>query len=603
MINLLLPTRAATIQQLGHPAAGVIGWFDSTENLSGVTVNRESALTFAAVWCATRIISETLATLPCMLYRRTTGDSRERAVDDPRFDLIHNEPHPEMTAVSFFETLTAHMVLQGNCYALMQTNGKYITEFEPRQPDNIRPEVNGSAIEYRQLDPPKTFKSEKMLHVAGLGGDGITGWSVVKYAAQSLGTAMAADNHAASSFGNGATPPGAIVVPGRMQKDAREQLRREWNEIHQGTKKAGRIAILHGGMDFKTYGMSNEDAQLLETRKYSPREVARWFRLPPHMLADLEDSSVRANIEQQAIEFVVYSLAIWLIRWQQTLNKKLLTREERKRLYFEFLLDALLRGDAASRYAAYATARQWGWMSVNDIRQKENMNAIDGGDVYLQPSNMVPAGTVPDSLTDDLQKNVAESYSEILASGRKLVDDLATQGATVNQAIADAQFATEKQLANIREARDEIRRDIAEVGKTVVRGWDAERQSLISAANELYRSALLCRVQYQNAEVVKAARRSLHGESFINWLDTFFTEEAKHLHRRIDPAIRAYVAATGVVAIGATDGVTRRIIAGRKADALVASDGDRNGFVDRIQQLADRWEFAAAEATIERVLA
>ena len=211
---------------------------------------------------------------------------------------------------------------------------------------------------------------------------------------------------------------------------------------------------MHGGMKFTPVSMTNEDAQFLQSRQFSIREIARWFRLPPHMLADLQDSSVRANIEQQAIEFIVYSMRPWLVRWQQTLNRKLLSSDERKKMYFEFLLDALLQGDANSRFDSYMKGRQWGWLSINDIRRKENMPLVEGGDVYLQPMNMDEVGAeeeevvavppqqpppfqqepgrngdgneegVPESLRVELQKNFAESLNAIVTSGQHLRAEL-----------------------------------------------------------------------------------------------------------------------------------------------------------------------------------
>jgi HK97 family phage portal protein len=234
--------------------------------------------------------------------------------------------------------------------------------------------ADGDRIRYSIAEPKEELLSGQMLHVAGMGGDGIRGWSVVEYARQSLGAAIAADQYQSSLFGNKATPAGVLKHPMKLDKPAREHLRREWNEIHQGSGNAGRVAIMHGGMEFQAVGMTNEDAQFLQSRNFSIREIARWFRLPPHMLADLQDSSVRANIEQQAIEFIVYSMAPWLIRWQQTLNRKLLNRDERRTMYFEFLLESLLQGDSAAQAQAWSVGRQWGWYSVNDIRYSNSIS-------------------------------------------------------------------------------------------------------------------------------------------------------------------------------------------------------------------------------------
>ena len=392
LISDLLGAKRAhgtTVETLGHPQAGLIGWLGGANTVSDVVVTDATALTFSAVWCATRVIAETLASLPCVLYRRLPDGSREHALDDDRYWLVNDEPNTAMSASSFFEALTGQMVLLGNCYSRLVYDGLgRLERIDPFLPETVTPRVNGQEIEYLVSSGGEVIQSADMLHVMGLSGDGLVGYSVIAKARESLGAAIAAEQMASAQFGSGSVPGGILVSPMRLDKEKREHLRREWEEIHRGPTKGGRVAILHGGMDYKPLAISNEDSQFLQSREFSIRDVARWFRVPSHMLFDTKDSSVRANIEQQAIEFIVYSMRPWLNRWERELKRKLLTRAERKTLYFEFALDSLLRGDIASRYAAYSIARQWGWLSVNEIRQTENLNAVPGGDVYLQPSNM-----------------------------------------------------------------------------------------------------------------------------------------------------------------------------------------------------------------------
>ncbi len=557
LIDAFLPRpKAATVQTLGHPAAGVIDWLDPGANQSGQIVNSHTALTYSAVWCATRVIAETLATLPCVLYRRTANDSRERATDDPRYQLMHDRPHPAITPVAFFESLTAHMVLTGNCYARIVTGQDGLPAMlEPRMPEKVRIVADGNTIRYELMDPAEQISFEDMLHVAGLGGDGIKGWSVISMASQSVGAAMAAEERAATQHRTNAMPGGALVHPSRLSADARESLRREWNEIHGGSKNAGRVAVLHGGMDFRPFTMSNDDMQFLESRQFSIREIARWFRLPPHMLADLQDSSVRANIEQQAIEFIVYSLGPWLRRWEQTLNRQLLRPEERGSLYFEFLLDALLRGDIQSRYTAFSTARQWGWLSVNDIRKAENMNSIPGGDVYLQPVNMVPAGTTPAAIQTDMQANLSQSLQEIREQSQAIAESLASG----NQSVLDRIAASESRLESLRSDREEIKAEIAEVRKVQAMGIDlaAERRKLDA---ERMRVAL----KIERAAVIKAAKNQQHSKvPFLPWLDEWYSNQTN-----MPESWRAE----------------------SKRQLLEACDGDPASFVMRIQKTIDTWE-------------
>lgn len=588
MINALLPMRAATVQTLGHPAVGVIGWFDTTSNASGVAVTETTALTYSAVWCATRIISETIATLPCILYRRTSDDSRERATDDERYWLIHDEPHPLINPVTFFETLTAHMVLWGNCYArIVRDQRGNVNSFEPRLPDKMRVEVQGNDLRYYCSDPKEDRPSREILHACGLGNDGIQGYGVVRMAQQSIGGGMAADKQACRQFSNGALPGGLLVHPGRLDKEAREKLRADWNEVHSGADKAGKIGILHGGMDFKPISMSNEDAQFLESRQFSIREIARWFRLPPHMLADLADSSVRANIEQQAIEFIRYSLRPWICYWEQTLNRKLLDRAERKELYFEFLLEDLLRGDSVAQSVAWSTGRQWGWYSVNDIRRMMNMPPVENGDVYLQPSNMAPAGTVPGTISREFRANVARSLSAIVDEGKRLREDIEESKATVADSMERHGAALAEGLRDLRESRLEMRRDIAELGQTQVQGFTAERSGLAEAALTLFRAELACAVKIEKAEVAKAAKRQRdRGESFVGWLDSWYTAWRTELSERTRNTALCWMRITGTASskwAGLWCDESRSML-------LSASDGSQDGFTSRVQAALDHWD-------------
>lgn len=623
MIKHFLPTRAATVQTLGHPAAGVIGWFGGENNTTGEPVNQSTALTFAAVWCATRVIAETIATLPCLLYRRTGEDGRERANDDERYWLVSEEPHPLISAVSFFESQTAQMVLNGNCFAKIVKASGMPARLEPRVPDSVTMEVEGDSVRYVVSDPKDVLSPANCLHVAGLGGDGLSGWSVLKYAQQSIGQGLAADKYAGGQWGNGATPRGVLTHPMRMDKPAREMIRTEWNEVHQGAGNAGKIAILHGGMGFQAISMSNEDAQFLESRQFSIREIARWFRLPPHMLADLADSSVRANIEQQAIEFIVYSLKPWLVRWEQALNRKLLAKEERREMYYEFLLESLLRGDSAAQAQAWSIGRQWGWYSVNDIRRMMNMPPIEGGDVYLQPSNMVPADSemargdkapppapfggseppepedeeddmeeeddTPESVRGELRGNLVASLNAILDQGKQLTASLSTCGAGLEQTANKASEELTATLRSLRETRDEIRSDLLAPRKAQVFGWEAGKASLVEACNVLLRDHAKCQLRVEKAEVTKASRLVARGQNFIEWMDSWYGEHQTKLSERFQESVRC-MAAIVEPRHGMANQLAEDYCSKHKRQLLAATDGDRNTFGDRVQVILQGWQ-------------
>lgn len=617
MINLLLPSRAATIQTLGHPAAGIIGWADSSTNNTGVTVTTDTALQFAAVWCATRVISETIATLPCMLYRRKSDDSRERAKTDDRYWMMTQQPHPQMSAVSFVETLTANMVLTGNCYAEIGYRQGRIRQLDILRPDTVRVEIIKGEPVYRLIDPNRVLMAESMLHVPGLGGDGISGWSVVRYAAQSIGAGIAGDLYAGGQWGNGATPSGVLTHPMRLDKSAREHLRREWEEVHKGSNNAHKVAIMHGGMEFKPISMNNEDAQFLESRQFSVREIARWFRLPPHMLADLADSSVRANIEQQAIEFIVYSLKPWLTRWQQTLNRKLLDETERRTMYFEFLLESLLQGDSAAQATAFSIGRQWGWYSVNDIRRMMNMPPVEGGDVYLQPSNMVPADSdlargerpepmvpvmpqdqeeadeeededIDEEAAKELRSNHRQSVQAILDAAKgELSQAIKTGMENYTDLFAALDDSVADKLSNLRTMRREIQSDLVGPLLDRVHGCDV---TLVHAAHQLLHEALRCILRGEKAELVRASRCVVRGRHLTAWLDEFYTAIERDVADKIHGACKAYVTLRPDAAPDLAAVVAKSYCDTHKAAIIAASAGNRHGVADRVQSVIETWE-------------
>ena len=236
------------------------------------------------------------------------------------------------------------------------------------------------------------LRPSDMLHIPGLGFDGLVGYSPIAMAKNAIGMAIACEEYGAKFFANGAAPGGVLEHPGTIKDPQR--VRESWQSTFGGSGNANKIAVLEEGMKYTPIGISPEQAQFLETRKFQINEIARIFRVPPHMVGDLEKSSF-SNIEQQSLEFVKYTLEPWLVRWEQSIQRTLLSPEEKKRYFAKFNVEGLLRGDYASRMSGYATARQNGWMSANDIRELENMDRIpaeEGGDLYLINGNMLPLG-------------------------------------------------------------------------------------------------------------------------------------------------------------------------------------------------------------------
>lgn len=367
---------------------------------SGKRVNERTAMQMTAVYSCVRILSEAVAGLPLQFYRYTADGGKEKAVDHPLYFLLHDEPNPEMTSFVFRETLMTHLLLWGNAYSQIIRNARgEIIALYPLMPDRmeVNRDVNGHIYyEYwTSSDDAHTMKGSSVrldptdvLHIPGLGFDGLVGYSPIAMAKNAIGMAIACEEYGAKFFANGAAPSGVLEHPGTLKDPSR--VRDSWQATFGGSANANKVAVLEEGMKYTPISISPNEAQFLETRKFQIDEIARIFRVPPHMVGDLEKSSF-SNIEQQSLEFVKYTLDPWVARWEQAMVRALLTPEEKKTYFFKFNVDGLLRGDYQSRMNGYATARQNGWMSANDIRELENLDRISeeaGGDLYLINGNM-----------------------------------------------------------------------------------------------------------------------------------------------------------------------------------------------------------------------
>ena len=376
--------------------------FYTGRSTAGKAVTQRSAMQMTAVYSCVRILSEAIASLPLHLYRYTESGGKEKATDSPLYFLLHDEPNPEMTSFVFRETLMTHLLLWGNAYAQIIRNGKgEVTALYPLMPDRMTVDRDENGRLYYEYivssdDAPINKKSTvrlppfDVLHIPGLGFDGLVGYSPIAMAKNSIGMSIACEEYGSKFFANGAAPSGVLEHPGTIKDPSR--VRESWTQTFGGSSNAHKVAVLEEGMKYIPISISPEQAQFLETRKFQIDEIARIFRVPPHMVGDLEKSSF-SNIEQQSLEFVKYTLDPWVSRWEQNLVRSLLTTDEKKKYFIKFNVDGLLRGDYQSRMNGYATARQNGWMSANDIRELENLDRIpaeEGGDLYLINGNMLP---------------------------------------------------------------------------------------------------------------------------------------------------------------------------------------------------------------------
>ena len=373
---------------------------------AGKSVNERSAMQMTAVYACVRILSESIAGLPLHMYRYEDDGSKTKAVEHPLYHLLHDEPNPEMTSFIFRETLMSHLLLWGNAYAQIIRNGKGdIIALYPLMPNRMKVERDAKGQLYYEYQTMKedapTMKGavyqlypNEVLHVPGLGFDGLVGYSPIAMAKNAIGLAIAAEEYGSKFYANGAAPSGVLEHPNVLKDPAK--VRDSWNAAFGGSSNAHRVAVLEEGMKYTPISISPNEAQFLETRKFQINEIARIFRVPPHMVGDLEKSSF-SNIEQQSLEFVKYTLNPWVCRWEQALQRALLSDDEKGKYFFRFNVEGLLRGDYQSRMNGYATARQNGWMSANDIRELENLDRISaelGGDLYLVNGNMLPLSQV-----------------------------------------------------------------------------------------------------------------------------------------------------------------------------------------------------------------
>ncbi len=369
---------------------------------SGKAVNERTAMQMTAVYACVRILSEAIAELPLHLYKYREDGGKEKATGHPLYSILHDEPNPEMSSFVFRETLMTHLLLWGNAYAQIIRNGHgEIIALYPLMPNKMsvnRDSAGSLYYEYtRQMEDAPSIKGttvklkpSDVLHIPGLGFDGLVGYSPIAMAKNAIGLAIATEEYGSKFFANGAAPSGVLEHPGTIKDPAR--IRDSWNATFGGSGNANKIAVLEEGMKYTPISISPEQAQFLETRKFQIDEIARIFRVPPHMVGDLDKSSF-SNIEQQSLEFVKYTLDPWVTRWEQSIYRTLLSPNEKKDFFVKFNVEGLLRGDYVSRMNGYATARQNGWMSANDIRELENMDRIsaeDGGDLYLINGNMLP---------------------------------------------------------------------------------------------------------------------------------------------------------------------------------------------------------------------
>jgi len=465
----------------------------NTPTYAGPSVTEENAMRSGAVYACIRIISESIAALPLVLYKQN-GRDKSKATSHPLYPILHNLANPDMTALEWRELMISHCLLCGNGYSEkdIDTAGK-IRALWPLRPDKMEDMQRGAngQMYYLYRMPDQTLRaipSYRIHHLKGLG-NGLMGYSPIMQAAkQAIGLSLAAEEYGARFYSNGARPGLILRHPGKLSEAAAKRLKESYAYEHQGLSNAHRTKILEEGMDVTTIGIANNEAQFLETRKFQVTEIARIFRVPPHMLADL-DRATFSNIEQQSINFVMYTLMPWLVRHEQAIYRDLLTEGERHTMFAKYHVEGMLRGDTLSRYQSYQVAVNNTILTPNEIRELEDRNPIEGGDVLFTPVNLVTLGATPAPLP--------------------------AAAPTVEPAPAQARLLVEVAQPALLPAPQEKRAD------------DVARRALMNRHVRLFEDAASRAVKRESSDIRKAAKSKLgkrDAESFATWLESFYKQ-------------------------------------------------------------------------------
>lgn len=565
---------------------------------SGVRVDENTAQNYSAVWCATRFLAETVAQLPCSLHRRKTTGRREKMVDDSRHRMIHDRPNWQQDQFGFFEQMTAWLVNWGDCYAEKERNGRNeAVNLWPIHPSRVPAQLierdDEGRITFIVLNPDGSrtpIPEEDMLHVTGtLSEDGVTGKGVIRQARESIGVGLATERYGAALFGNGASPRLAIKHPAKLGKEAAENLRNSWREVYEGLENAHKTAILEENMSIEKLGFPPEEAQFLETRKFNVNEFARWYRLPPHVLGDLERST-NNNIEHQGLELVVYSLMPWLVRWEKALNRQLLTEEERADgWYFKFNVMALVRGDAKTRAEFYNKLFPMALLNRNEIRELEDMDPIEGGDTYyLATNNLTPLDEEGLPVMSQVSAPpVAPEPAQPVPPTPEPTDEEAS-------ALLREIKATRLEWQREREALDAAR---AELFHEHAQKQESLRDSVLGAAGLMLQEAFGRMIR---KEAQAARRAAANSTEFLDWADSFY---GKHVEQ-VREALRLPAEACGRIGCVVDAAAVAEAHCGTSRAALLAiyDTATREEFQGTVDRLASEWEQNRAEQAVRSLL-
>ena len=390
---------------------------DLDSDMEGFNIDSQTALKYSAVFACNKVLAETLASLPILEYRKKANGERDITTSTNAYDILHNQPNDEMAPFAYKEACMTALNLGGNSISQRLFNkagelvGLYPYEYTKVE---IQRNKDTKKLQYVIRDGPETttLQRDEVFHIPNMSLNGIVGLSPITYAAAAIRLGISYEQFGNNFYKNGANASGAFKSVGALSEEAFNRLKRELKKNYAGLRNTGTPMLLEEGLDFQQFTINPVDAQLLESKSFQAEDICRIYRVPQHLIQLLGHATF-TNIEQQSLEFVMYTMLPWFNRWEENINMQLLTPLERKAgFYLEFKVDSLLRGDAQSRATAYAQGRQWGWLSVNDIRKLENMPPIGpAGDIYMMPLNMGDAGQVQQ---DDQQKAMSEAIYKMI---------------------------------------------------------------------------------------------------------------------------------------------------------------------------------------------
>lgn len=639
--------RAYTLGPLTSRSPELAKYFNAGgPSMAGVAVNEYNIQNVSAVWAAVGLISDDVASLPLMLYKRSANGGKTTFDTHPLYRLLHDEPNPEMSSMVFRRTMMAHCLIWQNAYAEIERDnvGRPLYLW-PLSPDTVRVQRDArKSVVYIVSNPnggETTIPAADIIHLVGRSFDGTVGSSIVERAKESIGLAIAAEQFGATFFGNGATFGGVISFKGPKPTEmSDENYRQQLEARHQGVKRAHKLLALYNDANYTETGVEPDSAQFLETRTFQIREVARWFKIPPHKLADLADATF-SNVEQMNTEYYTSAIRPWLVLWEQELTRKLVAKLERSQQFIEHSIEGFLRGDTAARSAFYTALFHIGALTINEVRGYENLNPLAGGDEsFVQVNNLMPLSRVND-YADALIESLAppegppngphdgvittESVPPVDAGVDPVIEEMSAALASIEQRLAEntdtvrlAQAAVDARTIELADTRSKAEEQMAAL-TLASRGDLVAAQSLTMAAEARYAAAvarLASVATGHRAMVVDALGRLLQREGdrarkaqatpekLRAWIETFYPLHAETCRAVLRPVVLAWAACAGADADAVLAELVRSHVQTSRVDLLTAADtDDADEFAANLARVFSRWEHERIDSTADGLMA